>query len=295
MAPSTSASSPEIYSRCRRSLPARRLNIVLAKVDFDLVPDLRNLLKDGTCLDVPTVKVHAAFRLNEAFGSHLLDPDLVVRGDDELGSRKPVLEEFTELLAVILVDGHHDVIKHREAEAVAKEALHQRQVQADSHAILVALAVVGAGRVHSLVVERNLQIELTLGRFELRLERLFVLPVDLAVEVTKITFDRVIQVTQTLIRNVTVGVVDALANLRCLLRPLFSPARLATGFEAVLGERQKTVCRPGSALVRLCFDGRREGFDLRCQRSRRCDPTLLKTSLMAKHLFHGFQAIWQTL
>ena len=138
---------------------------------------------------------------------------------------------------MILVDGHHDVIEHHEAEAVAKETLHQRQVQADSHAILVALAVVGAGRVHSLVVERNLQIELTLGRFKLRLERLFVLPVDLAVEVTEITFDRVIQGAQTLLRNVTVGVVDALADLRCLLRPLFGPARLAVGFEAVLGER----------------------------------------------------------
>ena len=212
----------------------RRLNIVLAEVHFDLLPDLRNLLEDGTGLNAPAVKGNSAFGFNKAFGLHLLGPDLVVSGDDELGTRKTVLEESTELLPVILVDGHHDVIEHREAEAVAKEALHQRQVQADSHTILMALAVVGAWRVHSLVIERDRQIELALCRFELRLERPLVLTIDLAVEVTKITFDCVIQGAQTILRNFTVGGVDDLADLRCLLRPLFGPADLAAGFNAVL-------------------------------------------------------------
>ena len=103
--------------------------------------------------------------------------------DDELRVRKARLQEAAELLAVALVDGHDNVVQDGKPEPVAEHALHQREIQAHAHPVLVAFAVVGGGRKHALVVERHFQIELALRRIELRLEGALVVGVDVAVEV----------------------------------------------------------------------------------------------------------------
>ena len=67
-------------------------------------PDLRDLLEYRASLYAPAVKGNTAFGLDKPLGPHLLGPNLVVRGDDELRVGKAVLEEPTELFAMILID-----------------------------------------------------------------------------------------------------------------------------------------------------------------------------------------------
>ena len=59
-----------------------------------------------------------------------------------------------------LVDRHHDIVEDGEAEARPELPFHQGEIQADAHAVLVPLAVVGRRRKHAFVVEGDLQIEL---------------------------------------------------------------------------------------------------------------------------------------
>ncbi len=66
------------------------------------------------------------------------------------------------MLAVSLVDGHDDVVQNSETELFAQQALHQREIEADAHPVLMTFAVVRAGREHALVVKRDLEIELAL-------------------------------------------------------------------------------------------------------------------------------------
>jgi hypothetical protein len=80
------------------------------------------------------------------------------------------------------VYGHDHIVQKSERESITEKSLHQREIKADAHAILMALAVVGAGRKKSAIVKIDIEIELSLARCELRGERAFVIFVNSAIK-----------------------------------------------------------------------------------------------------------------
>jgi hypothetical protein len=71
-------------------------------------------------------------------------PDLVMGRENELRIRKALLKEGANLTAMAGVNRHQHVVQHGEGEVLSKQ--HQGQVEAEPHAVLMALAVIGAWR-----------------------------------------------------------------------------------------------------------------------------------------------------
>src|SRR5258708_4767248 len=92
---------------------------------------------------------------------HLFGPEPVVCCDNKLRLGKMRLQEPAELIAVASVNRHNDVIQERERELVAEQSLHKSQIEANPHAVLMAFAVVGAGRKEAPFVEINVEVELS--------------------------------------------------------------------------------------------------------------------------------------
>ena len=91
---------------------------------------------------------------------HLLGPQAVMRRDDELRVWEMRLQELAELVAMPGIHGHHNIIQQRERELLPEEPLHEREVKTDAHAVLMAFAVVGAGRKQAALIEIDIEIEL---------------------------------------------------------------------------------------------------------------------------------------
>ena len=64
-----------------------------------------------------------------------------MRRNDELCIRKFSLQKLAELVSVSSVHGHNDIIQERDREPISEEPLHKREIEADPHAVLVALAM----------------------------------------------------------------------------------------------------------------------------------------------------------
>ena len=177
---------------------------------------------------------YSALRIDEAFCLHLLGPHLVVCGDYELRVGKTRLQQPAKLLAVILFDGHDHVVKHGDAETAAQQPLHQSKVQTHAYSVLMALTVIGPWREHAAVVEGYFEIELAFSRFELRLELALVVTVDLTIEVAEVVLDGRVKLCHMFLRDVAVGCVGELPDLRHILGSLLGSPRLPVTVHTVL-------------------------------------------------------------
>ena len=78
-------------------------------------------------------------------------------GDNELRVGKVVLEQLTELIAMVAIDGHDNVVQQSKSKALSEETLHEREVEAKSHTVLVALAVIGPWRERAPTVKVHIE------------------------------------------------------------------------------------------------------------------------------------------
>ena len=92
------------------------------------------------------MKGEGRFRGDKAGRLHLLGPQAVMRGDDELRVGKIRLQEFAEFIAMPGINGHDHIVQEREREPIPEKALHQRKIKADAHAVLMAFAVISGRR-----------------------------------------------------------------------------------------------------------------------------------------------------
>src|SRR5262249_35266615 len=98
-------------------------------------------------------------RSNELRGLHLLRPHPIVSGNNKLSIRKVIHQQLAELTPMISIDRHDNIVQKRECESVTKQSLHQRQVQTDTHAVLVPFTVVGPWRVQATLIKIDVKIE----------------------------------------------------------------------------------------------------------------------------------------
>ena len=117
------------------------------------------------------------------------------------------LQEFAELIAVPRIHRHDHVVQERKCEPIAEEPLHEGEIKADAHAVLMTFAVEGTGREQSTFIEVNVKIELALARRQLRRELALVVFVDLAIVRAEIFLDLVVERVQLIIQDAAVGVV----------------------------------------------------------------------------------------
>jgi hypothetical protein len=113
--------------------------------DVVIVPDAR------TGIDGP-----AAERLtagNQVLGLHVLEPHAVVGGENELRVGEFLFEKSANFAPVTGIDRHEHVVEDGEGEFMTERVLHERQIKAQPHGVLMAFAVVGAGRKEPAAVE----------------------------------------------------------------------------------------------------------------------------------------------
>lgn len=90
---------------------------------------------------------------------------------------------------MVCVDRHHHVVEDCQLDESPRQTLRKGGIQADAHAVLVALGVERLRRMHSATVEVNAKVEAgSLGR-KLSHERTFMGFVQLAVQVHESILD----------------------------------------------------------------------------------------------------------
>ena len=87
-------------------------------------------------------------------------PNLIVGRHDELDVGEDVLEQLTELSAVVSVHGSHYIVENGKPEVRFEELPDQGQVEADPHPVLVTFAVVGHRWEHAEPVEVDFEVKL---------------------------------------------------------------------------------------------------------------------------------------
>ena len=89
----------------------RNFDLALSEGGIDLIPDLLAGFDQRAGVDRPTVECERRFGRDQPRRSHLLGPEAVVRGDDELCIGKVRLQELAEFVAMPDVDGHDDIVE----------------------------------------------------------------------------------------------------------------------------------------------------------------------------------------
>src|SRR5437016_4164381 len=146
----------------------RNFDLALSEGGIDLIPDLLVGFDQRAGVDRPTVECERRFGRDQTRRSHLLGPEAVVRGDNELRIGKMCFQELAEFVAMPHVDGHNHIVEKRERKLIPEQALHESEVKAYAHAVLVSFAMIRAGREKSALIEVDIEIELPLTRGELR-------------------------------------------------------------------------------------------------------------------------------
>ena len=106
----------------------RGLDLALCQRSCDLVPNFQIRLDQRAGVDRPAMECDGGLGGDKAGRLHLLGPQAVMRGDDELRVREMRLQQFAELVAVAGINGHNHVVQEREGEPIPEEPLHEREV-----------------------------------------------------------------------------------------------------------------------------------------------------------------------
>src|SRR6185312_11888476 len=139
--------------------------------------------------NAPTVKGKGRLLVNQPGEPHLLGPGAIVCRDDELRIRELLLEQLTELLAVARIDRHNDIVEQGKRKALGKQSFHQGEVKADSHAVLMPLAVIGNRREQTSIIKVHFKTKAALGWRKLRRKFRLVIIVNCAVVRAEILLD----------------------------------------------------------------------------------------------------------
>ena len=117
------------------------LNLSLCKRRRDFLPNFRLQFNKRPGIDRPAMKCEGGLCRDKHARLHLLGPKAVMRRNDELCIRKISLQKLAELVAVSSVHRHNDIVQERDREMIPEEPLHEREIKADPHTVLVALAM----------------------------------------------------------------------------------------------------------------------------------------------------------
>jgi len=101
-----------------------------------------------------------------------------MRSNDELRVWKICLQELTELFAMLGINRHNHIVENCEREIGTQDPLHQGEVEAHPHSVLMAFAVICAGREHAFLMEVHQEPKLPVHRFKLSLELPLIIMVD---------------------------------------------------------------------------------------------------------------------
>ena len=188
---------------------------------------------------------------------------------------------------MIGVNRHDDVVQQREGELRAEQLLHQREVEADAHPVLVPLAVVGGRRIQSALVEIDIKVETSLGRRQLGREVGLVLAVDRAVERTEVLLYLVVKRVELLFQHVAISLVGPLRSVHGDLRGVVLSHHFTAVAEAGLRHRQECLGIQCCGLVWLGFNSLRQGLQVFREHLRNGEPTGRKSRLLFPNSIDG--------
>lgn len=134
-------------------------------------------------------------------------------GQDELRVREIRLEQSAHFAPMAGIDGHQDIIEHRKGELVAERVLHQGQIQAHAHTVLMPLTMIGTGRECPTAIEIDVETEFGGHRLQLADELAFIV-IDSLVELREFLGDGIVDVFEDLVGYGVVVVIDLLR--RCI-------------------------------------------------------------------------------
>src|ERR1035437_829056 len=181
------------------------LDLPLPECSRDLVPDLQVRLDQRTSVDCPAMESDGSLCRDKTSRLHLLGPQPVMRSDNKLRVGEIRLQEFAELIAVSGVHRHNHVVQKRKIESISEEPLHEREIKADAHTVLMALAMVSTGRKQTAFVEVDIEIELAFARGELRGELGLIVFVDRPIERAEVFLHVFIECVQLILHDAAVG------------------------------------------------------------------------------------------
>ena len=188
---------------------------------------------------------------------------------------------------MIGVNRHDDVVQQREGELRAEQPLHQREVEADAHPVLVPLAVVGGRRIQSALVKIDVKAKTPLGRGQLRREVGLVLAVDRAVKCAEVLLHLVIKRVELLFQHVAINRVGLLRSVHGDFRGLVLSHLFTVVAEAGLRRRQECLGIQCCGLVRLGFNNLRQGLQAFRERLRDGEPAGCKSRLLFPNSIDG--------
>ena len=105
------------------------------------------------------------------------------------------------------INGHNNVVQKRDCELIAEQPLHEREIEADAHAVLMPLAVVRTRREKTSFIEVDIEVEFALAGRELRGELAFVVFVNRAIERAEVSLDCVVERIQLMFEHAAIGVI----------------------------------------------------------------------------------------
>ncbi len=162
-----------------------------------------------TRFNVPRLKLRHVLARNDANSPQLSSPRAVVRGDQELSIWKGFSKKLGQIPSMSGIDRHHHIVKHSQADCVASEAFCQRQIEAESHTVLMSLTMEGQWRVPTLVMEVDLHLSVQRDRCG---KRPLVRTVQSPIEVDKARFDLRIQSPEHVLTTWLEGVHEGLRS-----------------------------------------------------------------------------------
>src|SRR5579859_1615387 len=88
------------------------------------------------------------------------------------------LQQLAKLIAVACVDGHNDVIQQGKRKPLSEQPLHQCEIEADAHPVLMPCAMEGPRGEQAAIVETDIEREAAGSWRQLRSELDFIVFVD---------------------------------------------------------------------------------------------------------------------
>src|ERR1035437_2406100 len=209
----------------------------------DLCPHIPRIPSGRSEVDAPIPELHRGPSPDKSIGPHVAKPNRVMRRHDELRIGKLRLQKCTHFTTMASVHGHENVVEHGEREPGALEVPHKCEVQAQAHAVLVALAVIRARGEEAATVEVHVETEFSHRRDELSLKLVFIVAVGGAIEGREVVLDGCIDPCEYRITGSGVDVVYLPCPLSLLLGGLLFPHCVAADLKPLLRDREPLPCR----------------------------------------------------
>src|SRR3974390_2953148 len=112
------------------------------------------------------------------------------------------------------INRHDHVIQKSECEPISEEPFHECQIEADTHSILMAFAMIGARRKEPALIEVDVKVEFALTRRELGGECTLIVLIERAIECTEVFLHLFVKCIELLFLHTAISVVRCLCRIQ---------------------------------------------------------------------------------